>query len=83
MNTTTTALHLDLSRAPQRHARANDRSEGQGVPKKKARTTARVIEAALLHPKAVAITMPSISPIAQPVRQCSVARTADRFRDSA
>ena len=35
-----------------------------------------MIEAALLRLNAVAITMPRISPIAQPVRQCRVADTA-------
>ena len=35
-----------------------------------------MIETALLRLNAVAITMPRISPIAQPVRQCRVADTA-------
>ena len=51
-------------------------------PKKKARTTEMVIDAALPQPNAVAITIPNTSPIAHPVRQCSVARTAERFSES-
>src|SRR4051812_1764909 len=35
-----------------------------------------IIDAALPRPSMVAITMPRISPIAQPVRQCRVAATA-------
>lgn len=40
------------------------------------------IDAALPHPEAVAITSPSTSPIAHPVKQCSVARTAVRVSES-
>src|SRR6185503_3855670 len=36
--------------------------------------------APLLQPSALPITMPSTSPIAHPVRQCSVAAQAVRFR---
>src|SRR5438128_2226269 len=41
---------------------------------------ATAIESAFPHPKAVARTMPSTSPIAQPVRQCKVALIAVRVR---
>src|SRR6185295_3235306 len=39
-----------------------------------------MMEAAFPQPAAVAITMPRISPIAQPMRQCVVAEKAARFR---
>jgi hypothetical protein len=40
------------------------------------------MEAAFPHPKAVAITIPRTSPIAQPVRQWVVALKAERFSDA-
>ena len=40
------------------------------------------MEAAFPQPIAVAMTMPSTSPIAQPVRQWVVALNAERFSDS-
>src|SRR5262245_17632192 len=54
-------------------------TSGQSVieyPKRNASTTDRVTVAALLQPNATPVTMPSTSPIAQPVRQWSVAETA-------
>ena len=39
------------------------------------------VEATLPQPRAAASTIPSTSPIAQPVRQCSVACTALRVRE--
>src|SRR5436190_6898501 len=41
------------------------------------------IDATLPQPKAVAITRPRTSPIAQPVRQCQVAANAERLSDGA
>jgi hypothetical protein len=38
--------------------------------------TETAIDAVLFQPRAVARIIPSTSPIAQPVRQCNVARTA-------
>jgi hypothetical protein len=40
-----------------------------------ASTIDRTMLATLCQPRAVLITMPRISPIAQPVRQCRVAET--------
>jgi hypothetical protein len=40
-----------------------------GYPKKKARTTAKAMEAKLPYPRASAMISPSTSPMAQPVRQ--------------
>lgn len=45
-------------------------------PKKKARTIAKKIVVKLENPKDVPITIPKISPIAQPVRQWRVALKA-------
>src|SRR4029078_9614292 len=49
-------------------------------PKKKAVRSEILREATFPQPAAVAITMPRISPIAQPMRQCVVAEKAARFR---
>jgi hypothetical protein len=47
--------------------------QGQRVPEKNARTTARAIEARSPQPRAVATASPRISPMPQPVRQWVVA----------
>ena len=51
-------------------------------PDTNARAIASAIVWRLLQPSAVPITMPSTSPMAQPVRQCSVAVSAVRSSDA-
>jgi hypothetical protein len=50
-------------------------------PKKNARSIDKAIVAPLLRLKRVPNTMPSTSPIEQPVRQCNVALSACRFSE--
>ena len=63
-----------------------DRNKGTIVkeyPKKNASTTARTTVSGSPQPRAVPMIIPSTSPIAQPVRQWTVAESATAFTDGA
>ena len=70
---TVSDANAEPGRAPERHVRAQDRTERERVAEDERERDRHAIEAALPQPSAVAMTMPSTSPIAQPVRQCVVA----------
>jgi hypothetical protein len=58
----------------------NNGSDVSAYPKRNARPTARAIEPASPQSSAVAIVIPTTSPMRQPVRQWFVALAASRLR---
>jgi hypothetical protein len=68
-----------------RRRESPERRSGRAVreyPKKKASAIESTTDGRLLQPRAVAITSPSTSPIAHPVRQCKVALRATRLGEA-
>lgn len=62
--------------------RAQKGPQGHRVAERNASTTDSAIVAALLHARTVPMTMPRISPMAPPVRQCAVALKAKRLSEA-
>jgi hypothetical protein len=75
------AANASLSTARVASPEASSGRMVRAYPKKKASTTERATVAALLQTSAVPITMPRTSPMAQPVRQWTVAAKASRLSD--